>query len=104
MLIWRGWGILAVVLGFGALVAAQSIVDAVAGRGTYSENSGLFGGVALVIGGVATFFLGRWLNDPKRNRVLVDKPRNDLFWIPMEIWGGVLVVGGLVMFVVGMLS
>ena len=69
--------------------------------------------MALVIGGVATFFLGRWLNDPKRNRVLVDKetgqevvdkPRNDLFWIPMEIWGGVLVVGGLVMFAAGMLS
>lgn len=113
MLIWRGWGILAVVIGFGALLATQFIVDAVAGRGTYSENSEQFAGPAVALAGLLVFFLGRWLNDPSRGRVLVDKetgqeivdkPRNDLFFIPMEIWGALLVVLGIGWFVSGLLT
>lgn len=113
MLIWRGWGIAVVLLGFGALLGAQLLIDALAGRGTYSRDSSLFGGPALALGGVVIFFLGRWLNDPRRARVLVDKqtgeevldrPRNDFFFFPMEWWGLALVLIGLGWFLSGLLN
>ena len=113
MIIWRGWGIAAALLGFAGLLGAQLVVDAIAGRGTYSRDSMLFAGPAVALAGVVTFFLGRWLNHPSRGRVLVDKqtgeevsdrPRNDLFFIPMEFWGIGFVVLGVGAFLVGLLS
>ena len=73
MIISRRWGIAAVALGFGALILTQLIVDAVAGSGTYSRNAAQFAGPPLALAGVAIFLLGRWLNNPDRGRVLVDK-------------------------------
>ena len=113
MIIWRGWGVIAAVLGFGGLVAAQLIVDAVAGGGTYSSDSLLYGGAGVAVAGVVTFLLGRWLNDTSRGPVLVDKQsgeevrdrhRNDLFFIPMELWGIGFVVLGIGAFVVGLIQ
>lgn len=113
MIIWRGWGIAAALLGFAGLLGAQLLVDAIGGRGTYSENSTLYAGPGVAVGGMVTFFLGRWLNHPSRGRVLVDKqtgeeindkPRNDLFFIPMELWGIAFVVLGIGAFVFGLLS
>lgn len=113
VIIWRGWGVLAAVLGFAGLLGAQFLVDAIAGSGTYSDDPTLFAGPGIAIAGVVTFLLGRWLNDPSRGRVLVDKqtgeeindrPRNDLFFIPMEFWGIAFVVLGLGAFLYGLVT
>jgi hypothetical protein len=110
MIIWRGWGIIAAVLLFGGLLAAQLVVDAVAGDGTYEANSLVFGGIGVAVGGVATYALATWLERRNPPRTLVDqstgeqvvlKQQNDLFFIPMKHWGLIGIVGGIVMAVVG---
>ena len=110
MLIWRGWGIVAVVLLFGGLLVAQLVVNAVAGEGTYEGNSQLYGGIGFVLGGVATFILGRWLERRNPPRQLIDPAtgeqvelhtKNDFFWIPMTTWGLIGIVGGLILAVGG---
>jgi hypothetical protein len=103
MIIWRGWGILAPVLIFGGLLAAQLVVDSIMGRGTYSSNSTLYGGIGAIAGGVATYLVGRWLErrnppkrlvDPETGSDVVLKSHNDLFFIPMKTWGLIGIAGG----------
>jgi hypothetical protein len=110
MIIWRGWGILAAVLLFGGLVAAQLVVDAAAGEGTYQGNSLVYGGIGVAIGGAVTYVLATWLERRDPPRTLVDqstgeqvvlKTRNDLFFIPMKIWGLIGIVGGIVVALLG---
>lgn len=110
MLIWRGWGVLAAVFGFGGLVAMQLLLDSVGGSGTYQDNSNLWGGLGLLIGGVLTGLLGvRWnrgrvLVDEEPGERLEDKPEHSLFWIKMEYWGGLFVAGGAVMMMIGLVG
>ena len=103
MIIWRGWGFLAAVLIFGGLLAAQLVVDAILGDGTYSANSGLYGGIGAAIGGALTYGVGQWLqrrNPPRRlidaetGQEVIHHARNDLFFIPMKTWGVIAIVGG----------
>jgi hypothetical protein len=110
MIVWRGWGILTVVILFGALILTQLAVDAVGGEGTYEASPYLYAGFGLVIGGTATHFLGRWLDGRSRRRDLVDQQtgervvlqdRNDLFWVSMRTWGLVAIVAGATMTVIG---
>ena len=106
LIIWRGWGFLAAVLIFGGLVVAQLVVDAVLGEGTYSSNSRLYGGIGAAIGGAATYGVGQWLERRNPARRLVDAEtgeevihhaRNDLFFIPMKIWGLIGIIGGAIL-------
>ncbi len=110
MLIWRGLGFLTVVILFGALILTQLAVDALSGEGTYEANPYLYGGFALIVGGIATHLVGHWLDRRRRTRDLVDQAtgerfvlqdRNDLFWISMRAWGLVAIAAGTVMFLIG---
>ncbi len=112
MLIWRGWGILVVLIGFGLLVATQALVDAVAGRGAYTRESALWAPIAIVAAGAIVLVIGRALNG-RPPRELVDKqtgeqvvlrPDNSLFFIKMEYWGVLMLVGGVLAFVVGLIQ
>jgi hypothetical protein len=111
VLIWRGWGFLTVVILFSALLFAQLATDAIGGGGTYESNPYIFGGIALVIGGIATHLVARWLDGRSRPRNLVDEAtgervvlvaRNDFFWISMRTWGLVAVVAGVTMLGIGL--
>ena len=113
MLIWRGFGILVAVLAIVALVGAQLVADALGGEGTYSRDWPIYAGIGLALAGVVAFLLGRRLNDDSNARTLVDKetgeevvdrPRHDLFWIPMEFWGIAGVVLGLGAFLYGLIA
>jgi hypothetical protein len=113
MIIWRGWGIVTVVLLFGGLFMAQLLVNSVAGEGTYETNSQAYGGIGVAVGGIATFLLGQWLDRRNPPRRLVDQEtgqqvviedKNDLFWIPMKTWGLIGIAGGLIMFLSGALG
>lgn len=105
MLVWRGWGILVVVIGFGALLLTQLAVDAVAGAGTYSRNASLWAPVALLLAALIVWFVGRRFNgsegrvlrDVQTGDVVVLRSDHSFFWIQMQYWGIVLaVVAGLI--------
>ncbi len=93
MIIWSGFGGLVVVLalvGYGMGFAVGSGLSGGTGAG------GSIGGAAgLLLGAAAIWFIGRRLNDPRRDRILVDpqtgesvalRRRHTLFWIPMQWW------------------
>jgi hypothetical protein len=113
MIIWRGWGILAAILLFGGLVAAQFVADAVGGKGTYAANTFLYAGLGLIVGGGLTFLFARWEKGRNPPRVLADKEtgqevtlqnRSDLFFVPMKYWGLLGIGAGVVAMIAGLLG
>lgn len=89
--VWRGLGMLSLVVPFGVLLASQLSVDALMGTGYYSSHK-IVPSLSLAIGGVLVWFVGRYVNDRKRRyhtfpdtgkTIMVKKPHM-LFWIPME--------------------
>lgn len=106
MLIWRGWGILVIVLAGVFLVGTQLIVNAVFGADMYRA---WMGGIGLLLAAVAVWFLGRRLNG-RPGRTLVDQAtgqrmvlrrKHDLFFIKMEYWAPILAVLGVVLLITG---
>lgn len=89
--IWRGMGILSVIVPFGVLMASQLSVDGMMGSGYYSSHSAV-PAFSLAIGGVLVWLIGRYVNSRKRRyhtfpdtgkTIQVQKPHM-FFWIPME--------------------
>jgi hypothetical protein len=110
VLIWRGWGILTVVTLLGGAALVQLAGEAIVGEATYEANRYAFSGLSWMLGGIATYLVGQWLDRRNRPPDLVDsatrqrvstRARNDLFWIPMPTWGLVGIVGGTTMILLG---
>ena len=99
LFVWRGYGWLVPVIGFGALVLSQLAIDAYYGDGFYTANAWpkyvASGFAALLIGP-----LGIYLNhikrknliDPETGEVLGKAPSHSLFFIPIEYWAVIIVV------------
>lgn len=106
MLIWRGWGILVIVLAGVCVIGTQLIVEAALGDGAYQ---GWMTGVGLVLVAIPVWFIGRRLNG-RPGRTLVDqatgqqvmlRARHDLFFVKMEYWAPVLAIGGVLLLLLG---
>lgn len=96
MIIWKGWGILAVIIAIVCSVLMQLACDAVFGAGYYRSSSWAMPLAFLLASGII-FFVGQKLNN-KPGRVVIDKETNEeyilksthsLFWIPLQYWGAV---------------
>jgi len=94
MIIWRRWGVLAPVLAFVILIATQASIDGIHGAGTYTAN-GWAKALALILGGLAVGGLGYFLNARAK---AAQEATHTFFFIPMEIWGGLLVGMGIYSF------
>ena len=104
MIIWRGWGVLtiAIVVLVGGLVTAISF--------NLLKETGRFVGLAFTAGLVAAalvnWFVGRRLNsapgrelmDPATGQRVVLRRSHDLFFVPMEWWSVLLLIGALISF------
>ncbi|MDR2678939.1 MAG: hypothetical protein LBB51_05820 [Zoogloeaceae bacterium] len=105
MIIWQGWGFLALVIPIVMVNLADFLLYRILGM----EKAALFGtmDIASALGAllsiVTLWFLGRWLNN-RPEKILVDtesgerlvyKPRHSLFWIPLQYWGIIWLTGGL---------
>ena len=89
MLVWRGWGLLTLVIaavaaGFGSAVMTSSKLQA------YGAAGGLF------LGAVVNWFLGQSLNRPLREADFDHGRRHSLFWIPTAWWSLAMVAGAAV--------
>jgi hypothetical protein len=98
MIIWSGSGILVLLIAFLGAVLGVAIEPAVG----LPKNVGL--GLGLILAAIANWFVGQSLNSPSKARTLVDpktgqkvifRPRNSLFWIPMQWWSVAMVFFGL---------
>lgn len=104
MIIWRGWGVLtiAIVVLVGGLVTAISV--------NVLKETGRFVGLAftagLVTAALVNWFVGRRLNsapgrelvDPATGERVVLRRSHDLFFVPMEWWSVLLLIGALISF------
>ncbi len=90
MIIWSGWGILAVLLGVLGALGGSALGLAVTGTGT-GQNLG--GALGLGSAGVAIWYLGQRLNQPwsgfdeRTGQPVQIANRHRLFFVPMQYWG-----------------
>ncbi|WP_426959477.1 hypothetical protein [Muricoccus radiodurans] len=92
MIVWRGWGILTVVIGPAVCVLVASLLSewfgGVPGFAGWPAVLGLLAAAA------ANWSAGRWFNgrpgrelvDARTGQRVVLRQVNDLFWIPMQWW------------------
>jgi uncharacterized membrane protein YccF (DUF307 family) len=102
MLIWRGWGILTLVIvglgvGFGYLVAQVFGVE-VTGNNPFTA-------AGLLLAAIALWFIGAKLNapregfDPNTGQKVMHRNMHTLMFIPMQWFGPLVGAGSVVMFV-----
>lgn len=105
MIIWKGWGILAVVILLACSVVVELLSDAILGAGFY-KSSVFAMPFAFLIAAAAVYMLGMKLNnmpgkiliDPETNQEVELKSTHSMFWIPMQYWGFVFAALAVVVF------
>jgi len=108
VIIWTRFGFLVLVIAFAAFLSTEWIVEAVNADQSYYQNNGWPKIVASVVGGALVSLLGFYLNKKKNERELVDPKTGEqmllttggghtFFFIPMQYWGPIIVVFGIVM-------
>lgn len=113
MIIWKGWGILVVLIAV-PLAALSSLITVSIGEAVAGPlNDDLIGpigaGLGLVVAAVAVFALGSWMNapvpgyHPQTGQPVYFKNRHTLFFIPMQ-WWSFLLLGIALIFVIGPLT
>jgi xanthine/uracil permease len=89
MVIWKGWGILSLLLAVAGVFAGVALGGGVFGSrevGRYAVVGGL------VVAAVANWFVGRSLNQSRRDANASALNRHSLFFIPMEWWSAIMLV------------
>jgi hypothetical protein len=84
VIIWKGWGVLAVLLAVAGFFAGILISDNSFMRGTPQATYPVAAG--MVIAAAINWFAGRALNRTRREVEVSKFNRHSLFWIPMEWW------------------
>lgn len=101
MIIWRGWGLLALLLAAACNVGMEQATDAwygiPEGFRHYREANGWVWLVGMWASAAACWFAGKWFEayEARNARVVIDKEsgnemhlvrRHDMFWIPIKWW------------------
>ena len=98
MLVWKGWGISAIIIPVTCAVLMELSVDASFGVGYYKAASWPMP-LALLLSSIPVFILGHKLNkrpgrmlvDPETNERVELKTTHTVFWIPMQYWSLVII-------------
>lgn len=95
MVIWTGKGIAAllfVAIGYGI---TASLINT-------GSNEDLEIAYSMLIASPLTFFVGRYWNrprvilDPQTQQEVLFKPKHSVFWIPMQYWGIIFLIIGII--------
>jgi hypothetical protein len=90
---WKGWGWLVVVVFIVPLLLTQLLIDAVGGRGAYSQHSGIYGTVATLAGAVMVWVIGRYLNQRDSPGATANaQVAHTFMFLRMEYWAVLFVV------------
>ena len=88
MLIWRGYGLLVLVVAFFAYLLAEMTMQAFSSRQLGSDPLAQL--VGLLVSAACVWQVGRAFN----RRIPAGQPRHSLFLVPMEHWAVLLVLFG----------
>lgn len=97
MIIWSGWGFMVAVVVFVSSLISELVVEAYFRDDTYYQTAAWPLALALAISGVVAWAWGTRLNqrptgaEPAASQWLTARHR--LFFIPMQYWGPILIVG-----------
>ena len=105
MLIWRGWGILAIVIPFGCIAVLEQIV----GKATY-QSSPWYPTSGLLVGAVLVYLVANWFDThaSRHSREVVDTKtgekftlahRHQFFFIDMKWWSVIVAVLAVLFFI-----
>jgi hypothetical protein len=102
LVIWQGLGFLAALIPVLIAVLFEMIFDAKFGKGYTNQHHWIWG-VSMLVSAPVLWFLGnkltgpgRELIDPKTGQVVTLRKKHTLFWIPMQYFGLLLIVAGIV--------
>jgi hypothetical protein len=108
MIIWRGWGVLSIVILIGAAVAIEFISEAIAGNDQFYNNNSMMMPLAFFIGGILNYIISQKFFR-STDKVVIDKETGEettlrkshtLFFIPMVYWSFIFIALGVVGFFV----
>jgi len=112
VIVWRGLGWLVAAIVFGLSLAANLLFNLAYGDRYYDNHKWPFA-ISLFISGIVCFFLGRHLK-ARSDRIAIDKQtgqefvanqsQHTLFFVPMHLWGIVMVPIAVVIFVLDILG
>jgi hypothetical protein len=105
VIIWKGWGFLVAVIGFGCLLLSELAVEAVLGDSDYYQAHGWPKFAAFAVAAALVWFVSKRLNarpakvllDPETGRQVILKPSHSLFFVRMEYWAPIFVVLGIIL-------
>ena len=99
MVIWQGWGILALLIPMACSVGANTVFDAIYGENFYTTSRWampmalfLAAGLVYLAGNKLNNKPGRILLDPENNQKVELKNIHSMFWIPLQYWSGIVIV------------
>ena len=100
MIVWRGLGILVLLIVAGAVLAGQFAADKAFGAGYWQQNAWPAAATVLASGALC-WFLGRRLNKPARKDAGEHRRTwtHDLFFVRMEWWAFPLAAAAVAIFV-----
>jgi len=84
MIIWKKWGILAIVVPSSLLLVSNIGLDLIYGDNFYKLHKTSIVSIVLAITSPIIYYLGRRLNDKTKKSL---QSVNTFYWIPLEHWG-----------------
>jgi len=88
--IWHGWGIVILAIPVVLAIVTEWAVDAIYGPGSFTEGMQLYWLIIGVIAAGLTWLIGSAMNQ--------DGNRHKLFFIPVQLWALIWLVGGVAIF------
>lgn len=97
MIIWKGWGILALIIPLICSWIANFVFDSTYGEGFYQNSTWAMPFIIAltslpigIIGYKLNNRTGRILIDPDNNKKVEIKTVNTMFWIPLQYWAFII--------------
>jgi hypothetical protein len=104
MIIWKGWGILVLLIPAVLVAGGDAVLQDVMGE---NYNSPVMKALLLLVSAAAVWVAGRKLNsapvknliDPETGEVVGIKPVHSLFWIPMQWYAVLWMIAAVVVYI-----
>ena len=106
MLVWKGWGILALIIPLVLSIGIGAGLDANYGKDFYINSTwampmvfAVSSFIVLIIGKEVNNKPGKILIDPENNKEVEIKTIHSMFWIPLQYWGLIILVISIWMYI-----